>query len=135
MTSSAVSAKQGRSRGRAPARETTQGAVDELRLKQLLDGLVAMRDGNFRKRLPVAGDDVTAELATVFNEIAERQQHLASELNRVHRVAGREGRYSERIDPGIGEGSWAKCADAANGLIADLVRPTGELARVVAAVS
>ncbi len=76
-----------------------------------------------------------AELYEVYNEIAERQQHLASELNRVHRVAGREGRYSERLDVGVGEGGWARCIDAANGLVADLVRPTSEFARVIAGVS
>ena len=76
-----------------------------------------------------------AELFEVYNEIAERQQHLASELSRVHRVAGREGRYSERLDGGMGEGGWARCIDAANGLVADLVRPTSEFARVIAGVS
>ena len=43
-----------------------------------------------------------------YNEIAERQQHLTSELARVQRVAGREGRHSERLQPGVGEGGWAK---------------------------
>ncbi len=124
-----------RARATSAAAAPAQGGIDPAKLKPLLDGLTAMRDGNFRKRLPVADGDVTAELATLFNEIAERQQHLASELNRVHRLAGREGRHTERVDPGIGEGGWVKCAEAANGLVADLVRPTGEFARVVAAVS
>ena len=124
-----------RARSSSAGAVSVQGGIDPAKLKPLLDGLTAMRDGNFRKRLPVTDGDVTAELATLFNEIAERQQHLASELNRVHRLAGREGRHTERIDPGIGEGGWVKCAEAANGLVADLVRPTGEFARVVAAVS
>ena len=112
-----------------------QDGVDEAQLKRLLAALTAMRDGNFRKRLTVLGDGIEGELAAVYNEIAERQHHLASELSRVHRVVGREGRHSERLQSGLGEGSWAKSIDAANGLVSDLVRPTGELARVVAAVS
>ncbi len=108
---------------------------DPAQLKRLLDGLTAMRDGNFRKRLPVTGTGMGAELAMVFNEIADRQRHLATELSRVQRVAGREGRYSERLEAGVGEGGWAKSIDAANTLVSDLVRPTGELARVVTAVS
>ena len=52
----------------------------------------AMRDGNFSRRLPPTGSGVLAELAMVYNEIADRQQHLATELNRVRRVAGRDGR-------------------------------------------
>jgi methyl-accepting chemotaxis protein len=42
---------------------------------------------------------------------------------------------SERLAPGLGEGAWAKSIEAANGLVADLVRPTSEFSRVVAAVS
>ena len=95
----------------------------------------AMRDGNFRKRLPVSGEGLGAELAMTFNEIADRQLHILAELSRVQRVAGREGRHSERLQPGPGEGGWARCVEAANSLVTDLARPTGEFARVVAAVS
>ncbi len=111
------------------------GESDDAQFRRLLDGLTAMRDGNFRKRLPTTGDGTAAEMAALYNEIADRQQHLASELSRVHRVAGREGRHGERLDVGSGEGSWATCIESANGLVADLVRPTGEFSRVVAAVS
>ncbi len=114
---------------------TTPPPVDPAQLRRLLDAMTAMRDGNFRKRLPVQGDGVLGELAVVYNEIADRQQHLTAELGRVQRVVGREGRHSERLQSGLGEGSWAKSIDSANGLVADLVRPTGEFARVVAAVS
>jgi HAMP domain-containing protein/signal transduction histidine kinase/CheY-like chemotaxis protein len=122
---------------KAPAR-TNGSAVDDVdaaQLKRLLSSMRSMRDGNFRRRMPVTGDGTMAELYEVYNEIAERQQHLASELNRVRRVAGREGRYTERLDQGLGEGGWAKCIESANGLVSDLVRPTSELARVIAGVS
>ncbi len=116
-------------------RAAPNGQAGDPQLRRLLDAMVAMRDGNFRKRLTVVGDDLLGELAAVYNEIAERQQHLTSELSRVHRVAGREGRHSERLASSLGDGSWAKAIDAANGLVTDLVRPTGEFARVVTAVS
>ncbi len=115
-----------------PARERDP---DTAQLGRLLTALNAMRDGNFRKRLPVSGDGMAADLAIAYNEIADRQQHMLSELTRVQRVAGREGRHSERLQPGLGEGGWARCVEAANSLVTDLVRPTGEFARVVAAVS
>jgi HAMP domain-containing protein len=104
-------------------------------MRRLLGAMNAMRDGNFRKRLPVSGEGLGAELAMTFNEIADRQLHLLAELSRVQRVAGREGQHSERLQPGLGEGGWARCVEAANSLVADLARPTGEFARVVAAVS
>ncbi|GAA2151731.1 HAMP domain-containing protein [Nocardioides koreensis] len=117
------------------ARPAAGGELDAAQLRRLLAGLNAMRDGNFRKRLPVSGEGLVADLAIAYNEIADRQQHILSELTRVQRVAGREGRHSERLQPGLGEGGWAKCVEAANSLITDLVRPTGEFARVVAAMS
>ncbi len=119
---------------RRPARADDLG-TDPAQLRRLLEALNAMRDGNFRKRLPVSGTGLAVDLAHAYNEIAERQQHLTSELGRVQRVAGREGRHSERLQTGSGEGGWAKSIEAANNLVSDLVRPTGELARVVAAVS
>ena len=122
-------------RGSASHNGSSVEEIDAAQLRRLLSSMRSMRDGNFRRRMPVTGDGTMAELYEVFNEIAERQQHLASELNRVHRVVGREGRHSERLDIGLGEGGWARCIDAANGLVTDLVRPTGEFARVIAAVS
>ncbi|WP_219635236.1 HAMP domain-containing protein [Nocardioides ungokensis] len=109
--------------------------VDTAQLRRLLSALDAMREGNFRKRLPVSGEGLITDLAIAYNDIADRQQHILSELTRVQRVAGREGRHSERLQPGLGEGGWTKCVDAANSLVTDLVRPTGEFARVVAAMS
>ena len=50
-----------------------------------------MRDGNFRKRLPVSGEGLVADLAIAYNEIADRQQHILSELTRVQRVGGPGG--------------------------------------------
>jgi HAMP domain-containing protein/signal transduction histidine kinase/CheY-like chemotaxis protein len=108
---------------------------DDADLERLLDALTGVRDGNFRKRLPVTGDGLLAEIAVVFNEVVERNQHLASELSRVRRVVGREGRLVERLSHGPGEGAWAASVDAANSLVDDLVRPTAEVGRVLAAVA
>ncbi|MFC7494074.1 MULTISPECIES: HAMP domain-containing protein [unclassified Nocardioides] len=122
---------------RRAGRGTTSAAppdTDEVQLRRLLDAMAEMRDGNFRRRLP-ASDGLVGELAGLYNDIAERQDHLARELTRVRRAAGKQGKHEERLQAGAGEGAWAASVDAANGLIADLVRPTGELARVVAAVA
>ena len=108
---------------------------DDARLRQLLSALHAMRDGNFRTRLAPGSDGLLGELAEAFNEVAERQQHLQSELTRVGKAARRDGRQSVRLEQGEGRGAWTECVDVTNGLIADLVRPTVDLARVVDAVS
>ncbi|MET8326943.1 HAMP domain-containing protein [Streptomyces sp. NPDC005181] len=109
--------------------------VDAAALNRLLAGLVAMRDGNFRRRLTVSGDGVMTELAAVFNEVADRNLHLTGELARVRRVVGREGKLTERLETGACEGSWAAAIDASNELVDDLARPVSEVGRVLSAVA
>ena len=74
--------------------------MDTAALNRLLVARVAMRDGNFRKRLTVSGDGVMSEIAAVFNEVADRNLHLTGELARVRRVVGREGKLTERLEVG-----------------------------------
>ncbi|BBB00547.1 putative two-component system sensor kinase [Actinacidiphila reveromycinica] len=121
--------KNGRSRGSGTVE------VDTAALTKLLGALSAMRDGNFRKRLPVSGDGPLAEIAVVFNEVADRNQHLTGELARVRRVVGRDGKLTERLESGPSEGSWAAAIEASNALVDDLVRPVSEVGRVLSAVA
>ncbi|WP_405602756.1 HAMP domain-containing protein [Streptomyces sp. NBC_01410] len=122
-------AKGGRSRNNG----TTE--VDSAALNRLLAALVSMRDGNFRRRLTVSGDGVMAEIAAVFNEVADRNLHLTGELARVRRMVGREGKLTERLETGACEGSWAAAIDASNALVDDLARPVSEVGRVLSAVA
>jgi HAMP domain-containing protein/signal transduction histidine kinase/ActR/RegA family two-component response regulator len=121
--------RRGGSRGAGPVE------VDAADLNRLLSALVSMRDGNFRKRLTVAGDGPMSEIAAVFNEVADRNLHLTGQLARVRRVAGREGKLTERLDGSACEGAWAKAIDDANDLVDDLVRPVSEVGRVLSAVA
>ncbi|WP_173267318.1 HAMP domain-containing protein [Streptomyces pacificus] len=126
-------AQGGQSRRNQSRGGTTQ--VDTAALNRLLAALSAMRDGNFRKRLTVSGDGVMAEIAAVYNEVADRNLHLTGELARVRRVVGREGKLTERLAPGACEGSWAAAIEASNELVDDLARPVSEVGRVLSAVA
>ncbi|MER6388499.1 HAMP domain-containing protein [Streptomyces sp. NPDC059382] len=119
--------------GRSRRSGTTE--VDTAALNRLLTALVSMRDGNFRKRLTVSGDGVMAEIAAVYNEVADRNLHLTGELSRVRRMVGREGKLGERLETGACEGSWASAIDASNQLVDDLARPVSEVGRVLSAVA
>ncbi|MEV0094381.1 HAMP domain-containing protein [Streptomyces sp. NPDC050738] len=109
--------------------------VDSAALGRLLTALASMRDGNFRKRLTVSGEGPMAEIAAVFNEVADRNLHLTGELARVRRMVGREGKLTERLETGACEGSWAAAIDASNDLVDDLARPVSEVGRVLSAVA
>ncbi|MGI5445846.1 HAMP domain-containing protein [Streptomyces sp. CA-243310] len=119
--------------GRSRRSGTTE--VDTAALNRLLTALVSMRDGNFRKRLTVSGEGVMAEIAAVYNEVADRNLHLTGELSRVRRMVGREGKLGERLETGACEGSWAAAIDASNQLVDDLARPVSEVGRVLSAVA
>ncbi|GAA3042187.1 hypothetical protein GCM10020000_21410 [Streptomyces olivoverticillatus] len=119
--------------GRSRPNGTTE--VDTAALNRLLSALESMRDGNFRKRLTVSGDGVMAEIAAVYNEVADRNLQLTGELARVRRVVGREGKLTERLEVGACEGAWAAAIDASNALVDDLVRPVSEVGRVLSAVA
>ncbi|MBV7699437.1 HAMP domain-containing protein [Streptomyces sp. TRM70350] len=121
--------------GQSPSSRNGTTEVDTAALNRLKAALVSMRDGNFRKRLTVSGDGVMAEIAAVFNEVADRNLHLTGELSRVRRVVGREGKLTERLETGACEGSWAAAIDASNALVDDLVWPVSEVSRVLFAVA
>ncbi|MGW1539997.1 HAMP domain-containing protein [Streptomyces sp. NPDC002309] len=121
--------------GQSPSGRNGTTEVDTAALNRLKAALVSMRDGNFRKRLTVSGDGVMAEIAALFNEVADRNLHLTGELSRVRRVVGREGKLTERLETGACEGSWAAAIDASNALVDDLVWPVSEVSRVLFAVA
>ncbi|MCZ9342741.1 HAMP domain-containing protein, partial [Streptomyces sp. TRM76130] len=127
--------KGGQSPGNQGKRHRGTTVVDTASLNRLLAALVTMRDGNFRRRLTVSGDGVMAEIAAVFNEVADRNLHLTGELARVRRMVGREGKLTERLETGACEGAWATAIDNSNALVDDLVRPVSEVGRVLTAVA
>jgi len=109
---------------------------EEARLKQLLDALAAAQHGQFDVRLAFTrGSGLMADIARTFNQVMERNDALTTEIARLERVVGREGRMTERASLGEVAGSWKTSVDSINALIADLVQPTTEVARVLVAVA
>ncbi|MGH3380001.1 MAG: HAMP domain-containing protein, partial [Actinoallomurus sp.] len=95
----------------------------------------ALRDGDFRVRLPAEHEGITADLARAFNQIADRNQHFADELNRVTREVARHGRLDERLSSSPGQGAWTASVESANTLIESLVIPAANATRVLDAVA
>ncbi len=104
-------------------------------LRPLLAAMPTLRDGDFRVRLPANQEGIAGELAAAFNQIADRNQHFAEELNRVCREVVRHGRLDARLSTGPGQGCWTASVEAANTLIDALVIPTANATRVLDAVA
>src|SRR5437667_239669 len=65
----------------------------------------------------------------------ELNERMASELGRLSRVVGKEGKLSQRLSFGDAGGFWRDSVESVNSLIEDLVHPTSETARVLGAVA
>ncbi|MGE5293046.1 MAG: HAMP domain-containing protein [Micromonosporaceae bacterium] len=104
-------------------------------LQPLRTALLGLRDGNFRTRLELPPDGILADIGSIFNQVLDRNEHVAAELTRVRREVARQGRLDVRLSAGPGQGSWASTIDAANSLIEALVIPAAKTARVLDAVA
>ncbi|MFN3687636.1 HAMP domain-containing protein [Salinarimonas sp.] len=110
-------------------------AAQQLDPKLLLKTLRAFRRGDFTARLPLDLTGIDGEIAEAFNDIAELNQGLSRELDRVARAVGKEGRIGDRGRLASATGCWNECIESVNAMIGDLVQPTTEVARVIGAVA
>ena len=104
-------------------------------LTELLHALQAMRVGDFSVRM--AGDriGIMGKIADTFNEIVATNQRMAKQVERVGQVVGREGKTRQRIRLGLSDGAWGEMEASVNSLIDDLLWPTTEVTRAIAAVA
>jgi HAMP domain-containing protein len=101
----------------------------------ILERMQAMRDGDFSVRLPGSWTGLSGKMADTFNEIAMANQRIAKELRRVGQVVGKRGRTRERARFDESRGAWGEIEDSVNTLVEDLLRPTTEVTRAIAAVA
>ena len=103
-------------------------------LGEILNVMVAYRNGDFSVRLPSTWTGVLGKMSDTMNDILAVSQRRAEEVVRISRVVGKEGRLRQRLSvPGV-SGGWADEIDSLNTLIDDLASPTTEVTRAVGAV-
>src|SRR5882724_2485751 len=110
-------------------------SIDEVDSASLLKALKAFQRGDFSVRLPMNWLGMAGKIADTFNDIAERNERLASEFDRLNRVVGQQGKITQRASAAEMTGGWVDCIGSVNSLIDDLVSPTHETARVIGAVA
>src|SRR5215471_4641436 len=104
-------------------------------LSVMLTCLQSMRDGDFSARLPGSWTGLAGKVADTFNEIAAANQHMATQLKRVGQTVGKEGKTRERARFHETRGAWGEMELSVNTLVEDLLRPTVEMTRAIAAVA
>ncbi|WOH54196.1 HAMP domain-containing protein [Bradyrhizobium sp. sBnM-33] len=111
----------------------TNGTSDPM--QDLLHALQAMRAGDFSVRMTGDHLGIEGKIADTFNEIVAANQRMAQQLEHVGQVVGREGKTRQRVKFDLSSGSWADMEGSVNTLIDDLLWPTREVTRAVAAVA
>ncbi|MCA1382265.1 MULTISPECIES: HAMP domain-containing protein [unclassified Bradyrhizobium] len=121
--------------GRRVPKPKINGTSEPDSRAELLLALQAMRSGDFSVRM--SGDylGIDGKIADTFNEIIAANQRMAQQLELVGQVVGREGKTRQRVKFGLASGSWADMEGSVNTLIDDLLWPTREVTRAVAAVA
>jgi HAMP domain-containing protein/signal transduction histidine kinase/DNA-binding response OmpR family regulator len=104
-------------------------------LTAILQSLKTMKEGDFSVRLPVSWTGLPGKIADNFNEIVTANEQMAFELKRVGQAVGKEGKTRERIRVEHRRGAWDDMEVSVNTLVEDLLRPTTEVTRAIAAVA
>ncbi|MGN6571385.1 MAG: HAMP domain-containing protein, partial [Pseudolabrys sp.] len=94
-----------------------------------------MRSGDFSVRMSNDHHGIAGKIADTFNDIVAANERMSRELERVGEVVGREGRTRHRVKFSLSSGAWSEMEVSVNTLIDDLLWPTKEVTRAVAAVA
>ena len=104
-------------------------------LHELLAALQAVRVGDFSVRMSGDRLGIEGKIADTFNEIVAANQRMAQQLERVGQRVGKEGKTKQRVRFGLSSGAWGEMESSVNTLIDDLLWPTTEVTRAIAAVA
>ncbi len=96
---------------------------------------MAVRNGDFSVRLAGDRSGIAGKIADTFNDIVSAKERLATELEWVGDAVGKRGLTRRRVQCERWSGAWGAMETSVNGLIDDLLQPTIEVTRSIAAVA
>ncbi|MCJ8166657.1 HAMP domain-containing protein [Pontibacter sp. E15-1] len=106
-----------------------------IQVRGIVKVVTAVSKGDLTQKLTLEAKGEVAELADTINTMVVDLNRLAGEVSRVARVAGVEGKLTERATlQGVG-GSWKELVDTVNDLLESIVTPMLDVSRVVRAIS
>src|SRR2546421_267947 len=104
-------------------------------MRQLLAGLTAVRGGDFSARLPPGRDPVMNEIAAVFNGMNDQLGLFTSEVTRVAKEVGIDGKLGGQAQvPGVA-GTWKELTEAVNAMAGNLTGQVRDISQVATAVA
>jgi HAMP domain-containing protein/signal transduction histidine kinase/CheY-like chemotaxis protein len=114
---------------------TATQARQQEQMQQLLAGLSAVRGGDFSTRLPEGHDPLMNEIAAVFNAMNGQLSVFTSEVTRVAREVGIDGKLGGQAQVPAVAGSWKDLTDSVNAMAGNLTSQVRNIAQVTTAVA
>jgi signal transduction histidine kinase/CheY-like chemotaxis protein/HAMP domain-containing protein len=112
-----------------------QSRLDDSGLEQLLASLTAVRDGDFSMRLPKTGDPLLDQIAVVFNGMVDQLDRFTTEVTRVAREVGSEGKLGGQAEIHGVSGTWKSLTESVNAMANNLTSQVRNIAQVTTAVA
>ncbi|CAM2952016.1 Putative methyl-accepting chemotaxis sensory transducer [Legionella steigerwaltii] len=107
----------------------------ESRLRDILEAMESVRRGDLSKRLKKDQYDIFGEIADSYNSMMEGLSSFTSEVTRVAREVGTEGKLGgQALVPGV-TGTWKELTDNVNAMAANLTNQVRNIAQVTTAVA
>ncbi|MEX2336561.1 MAG: HAMP domain-containing protein [Fulvivirga sp.] len=104
-------------------------------VRGIISLVTAVSKGDLTQKFTLDARGEVAELAETINSMVTMLNSLAREVSRVARVAGTEGKLTERVAMANISGSWKELVDTLNNLLGSIVSPVLEVSRIVRAIS
>ena len=101
----------------------------------LLQSLIAIRNGDFSMRLPKNWDEINGKIAVAINQIFDQLSLFTSEVTRVAREVGTEGKLGGQAQVKDVSGTWKDLTDNVNKMANNLTTQVRNIAEVTTAVA
>ena len=101
---------------RPPKRRARTADSPAARSRQVLQAMVAFRDGDFSVRLPLEWEDMDGRIAGAFNQAIAQKERIAKEVTRLSITVGTEGRLKQRMTLPGAIGDWATATMLTSGM-------------------
>jgi signal transduction histidine kinase/HAMP domain-containing protein/ActR/RegA family two-component response regulator len=104
-------------------------------LEPILKVLVALREGDFTERAPEDGTGTVGDIGRAVNAFVDQLRDVSSEVIRVAREVGGDGKLGAQADVRGVRGTWRELTDHVNMLAGNLTSQVRNIAAVTTAVA
>src|SRR5688572_18195322 len=101
----------------------------------LLNALTAIKDGDFSMRLPKDWSGLNGAMANNINQIFDQLSSFSSEITRVAKEVGTEGKLGGQAEVKGVSGTWKDLTDNVNRMANNLTSQVRNIAEVTTAVA